>query len=51
MVTGLMIPTIRVTVKTVPHPEPERLVDVWAQLVLKEIRSKESVEQKEATTQ
>lgn len=50
MTTGLMIPTIRVTVKTVPHPEPERLIDVWAQLVLKEIQSQESAERKEVTT-
>jgi|GEM_PF-3585127 len=50
MTAGPMIPTIRVTVKTVPHPEPERLIDVWAKLVLKEIQSQESAERKEVTT-
>lgn len=41
---------IQLTVKTIPHPEPDRIVDMWARIVLKEIRSQETVERKEATT-
>jgi hypothetical protein len=29
--------TISATVKTVPHPDPQRLIDMWAKLVVKEL--------------
>lgn len=32
---------IRAVIKTVPHPEPQRLVDLWAKIVLKEILDRE----------
>lgn len=36
-----MTAQINVTVKTVPHPDPQRLVDVWSQIVLKELLRRE----------
>jgi len=33
---------INTTVKFVPHPDPQRLVDVWARLILKEILRQEA---------
>lgn len=36
---------INITVKMVPHPTPQRLVDLWAQLVLKEVQDREREEQ------
>lgn len=27
---------ITVTVKTIPHPDPQRLVDMWAKIVVNE---------------
>lgn len=45
-----MTTTIRVTIKTVSHPEPERLVDVWSQIVLKELRAQEEAAKEEVTT-
>ncbi|MEK3875177.1 hypothetical protein [Paenibacillus sp. FSL M7-0420] len=33
---------INVTVKFVPHPDPQRLIDVWAHLILKEILRQEA---------
>jgi len=41
---------IQVTVKIIPHPEPDRLDDMWARVVLKKIRSQEIAERKEANT-
>ncbi|MGG1879101.1 hypothetical protein ABDI30_16230 [Paenibacillus cisolokensis] len=32
---------IGITVKTVPHPNPQRLVDIWSQIVLKELLHRE----------
>jgi hypothetical protein len=32
---------IRATVKTIPHPDPQRLVDLWARIVLKELLRRE----------
>ncbi|WP_438351560.1 hypothetical protein ACP8HI_13500 [Paenibacillus sp. FA6] len=28
---------ITVTVKTIPHPDPQRLINMWSQIVLKEL--------------
>ncbi|KHL95372.1 hypothetical protein QW71_12985 [Paenibacillus sp. IHB B 3415] len=39
--------TINVTVKLVPHPDPQRLIDVWARLILKEILRQEADAAKE----
>lgn len=33
---------INVTVKTMPHPDPQRLVDLWARLVVKELLRREA---------
>jgi len=33
---------INVTVKCVSHPDPKRLTDVWARMVLKEIYKQEA---------
>lgn len=33
---------ISVTVKTVPHPDPQRLIDLWAQIVLRELLRREA---------
>ncbi|GIP17802.1 hypothetical protein J40TS1_34440 [Paenibacillus montaniterrae] len=35
---------IRATVKTIPHPNPKNLVDVWANIVLKEIEKQKEEE-------
>lgn len=35
---------IRVTVTTVPHPDPQQLVDIWSKIVLKEIEKREEEE-------
>ncbi|MHA0858225.1 hypothetical protein [Paenibacillus sp. CMAA1364] len=32
---------ITVTVETIPHPEPERLINLWSQIVLKELLRRE----------
>ncbi|MNW45487.1 hypothetical protein D3C74_227530 [compost metagenome] len=32
---------IEVTVKTIPHPDPQRLIDMWSRIVLKEILDRE----------
>jgi len=32
---------INVSIKTVPHPDSGRLVDVWSKLILKEIAKRE----------
>lgn len=32
---------IRSTIKFVPHPEPQRLIDLWSQIVLKELLRRE----------
>jgi hypothetical protein len=32
---------INVTVKTIPHPDPQQAIDVMAHIVLKEILKKE----------
>ncbi|MGG6478249.1 hypothetical protein ABHN03_13635 [Paenibacillus sp. NRS-1775] len=32
---------ISATVKTIPHPDPQRLVDLWARIVLKELLRRE----------
>lgn len=36
-----MKPQINVTVKVVPHPNPQRLVDLWSQVVMKELLRQE----------
>jgi hypothetical protein len=38
---------INAVIKTTPHPEPQRLVDLWARIVLKEILRRERNEQEE----
>lgn len=35
---------INVTVRTVPHPDPDRLIDMWARIVLKELLRRETEE-------
>lgn len=35
---------ICVTVKTIPHPDPQRLVNLWAQIVLNELLRREQEE-------
>jgi hypothetical protein len=34
---------IRTVIKTVPHPEPQRLDNLWAKIVLKEILDREKI--------
>lgn len=33
---------IKTTVKLIPHPEPQRLVDIWAMIVVNEILCQEA---------
>jgi len=37
-----MAPNINVTVKTIPHPEPQRLINMWAGLVVEDILKSEA---------
>ncbi|WP_342416243.1 hypothetical protein NST83_01060 [Paenibacillus sp. FSL R10-2782] len=32
---------INATVRTIPHPDPQRLIDLWSQIVLKELLRRE----------
>ncbi|CQR51426.1 hypothetical protein [Paenibacillus riograndensis] len=35
---------IKTTIKLIPHPEPQRLVDMWARIVVNEILKQEAAE-------
>lgn len=37
---------IKTTIKLIPHPEPQRLINMWARIVVNEILKQEA----EATT-
>jgi hypothetical protein len=36
---------ISVTIKTVPHTEPQKLIDLWSKIVLKELLRREQEEE------
>lgn len=42
---------IKTTVKMIPHPEPQRLVDMWARIVVNEIFRQEAEGTEEGATQ
>lgn len=40
---------ISVTIKTVPHTEPQKLIDLWSKIVLKELLRREQEEESKST--
>lgn len=40
---------IKVEVKTIPHPNPQRLIDMWSRIVLNELLKREAGAQAKTT--